>query len=143
MIIIVAADTVSGVPGVPAAPAQVAEPPAPTAQATASTLPNILLSLPDNAATIIQSIPGAIQRVIGANKDVWTELGNNAGFMAALPGALIKDGNTTAVLARDTTFINKMCTDQEFLATANRDPMVQDRMRQAQSEAMANNPPHP
>jgi len=140
MIIIVAANTVPGVAGVQSAPAQMGKPAAPTAQASASNMPSAIVSAPDQSAVLLQANVAAVGKAI-ANKELWTTLSNNAAFMSALPQALIQNGNTTAALANNISFVTAMCTDQAYLAMANQNPAVQDKLRQYQSESIATNPP--
>jgi hypothetical protein len=148
MVIIVAANTVPGMTPVPQVGYQTGQAPAPAAGVNPNALPTILLSSPGVTRRILQQVPASMSRVLQSNPALINQnatvlqrlpevMAKNGTIMGVLPQAMFIDDPTMDAWERDASFVRMMCQDPDFVAVANRDPEINQRMSQSQAEATA------
>lgn len=146
MLIIVAADTVGGVPGVSTAPAAMGVNPAPVTNVPSNVYMSVLTKTPGVFVDTLKQVPEAMANVLQQSPAL---IANNATVLANLPQVLATNGNIMNALpdamfmnqptmdswSKDTAFIAAMLQNQLFLTALNTNPAVRNSVAQVSSEA--------
>jgi hypothetical protein len=145
MLIIVAADTVGGVPGVSSTTVSSGVNPAPVTNVPSNVKKSLILKTPGLLQNTLKQVPEAMASVLQQNPALMSDpivmanlpqiLATNGNIMNALPDAMFMNQATMDAFAKSNAFIDAMMQNQMFMRALNSDPAVRDSDAQASSEA--------